>query len=195
VLLHLAVFAVATCLAVWSWVLAVAGTWPVPDLARRRRWAALLAGLAAFVTLRYLPLLIGAFDRADLPEEFTGAPAFYWSVVLLDLGLVVPATALAAVAVLTGSRLAVPATFSVVGWFALVPPSVAAMAVVMLARDDPFASLPTTLLLVATSLVTTVVGYRMFRWLLGSQGPAQPAPAPTRRTLPSATAASRQHRP
>jgi hypothetical protein len=165
-LLHLVVFALATALAVWSWSLAVAVAWPVPERGRRRRWGLLLLGLAGFVALRYVPVLAGAVTGARIPDEFAGDPAFYWSILLLDLGLVVPAATAAGVAVLRGSRLSVPAAYAVVGWFALVPPSVAAMAIVMLVRDDPYASLATTLLLTATSVVTTAAAVLMFRGLL-----------------------------
>ena len=153
-----------------------APTGPCRRLRRRRRWVALLAGLAGFVLLRYLPLAVGAFSGAAIPEEFAQAPAFYWSIVLLDLGLVVPVTLVAAAATWRGSGLALPATYAVVGWFALVPPSVAAMAVVMLVRDDTYASVRTTLLLVAVAAATSVVAFRMFRVLLGAlAGPKVPA--------------------
>jgi hypothetical protein len=175
-LLHLVVFSAATLLCFWSWSLAARTDWPVPAPRRRRRWLALLAGLAGFVLLRYLPLVVGAFSGAAIPEEFAQAPAFYWSIVLLDLGLVVPMTLVAAGATWRGSGLALPATYAVVGWFALVPPSVAAMAVVMLVRDDTYASVPTTLLLVAVAAATSVVAFRMFRVLLGAPaGPKAPA--------------------
>jgi hypothetical protein len=168
VLLHVVVFAAATLLCFWSWSLAARTNWPVPASRRRRRWVALLAGLAGFVLLRYLPLVVGAFSGAAIPEEFAQAPAFYWSIVLLDLGLVVPVTLVAAGAAWRGSGLALPATYAVVGWFALVPPSVAAMAVVMLVGDDRYASVPTTLLLVAVAAATSVVAFRMSRVLLGA---------------------------
>jgi non-ribosomal peptide synthetase component F len=48
---------------------------------------------------------------------------------------------------------------AVVGWFALVPPSVAAMAVVMWARNDPHASVPTALMLSVVS-----VAFGTFAW-------------------------------
>ena len=111
--------------------------------------------------LRYLPLFVGSVTGAAIPREFATAPAFFWSIVLLDtLGVVVPATVAAAMADLRGSPLAVPATHAVVGWFALVPPSVAAMAV-MVVRDDPYASVPTLVLLAVTSIITTAVAVRM----------------------------------
>ena len=169
VLLHLSVFALAATLTAWSWSRARDGHWPIPVRARRRRWAALLLALAAFVVLRYLPLATGAASGTHVPSEFAETPAFYWSVVLLDLGVVVPAALAAAAVALRGNRVALPATYAVVGWFALVPPSVAAMAVVMLARGDSNASVPTTVLMLAVAAVTTTVAAHMFRELLRQQ--------------------------
>jgi hypothetical protein len=153
--------------------LAVRESWPVPDRARRLRWAALLAGLAALVLVRYTPLFISAATGARIPEEFASEPGFYWSIVLLDLGLVVPATLAASVAALRASRLVVPATYAVVGWFALVPPSVAAMALTMVARGDPNGSWPTVALLVTVSAITTTMAVRMFDALLRRSEPLQ----------------------
>ena len=176
-LVHLVVFATAAALTAWSWSLASRTTWPPPAPRRRRGWAVLLLVLAAFVVLRYLPLIIGSVTNEMIPDEFAEAPAFFWSIVLLDLGVVVPATVAAAVAALRGAPLALPATYAVVGWFALVPPSVAAMAAVMVARDDPYASVPTLVLLAATSVVTTVAAVRMFRRLLLDLGLRESVPA------------------
>jgi hypothetical protein len=170
VLLQLLVFAVAVTLTAWSWSRARDGHWPGVTPARRRRWAVVLLALAGFVVLRYVPLVTGAASGEDVPSEFAETPAFYWSVVLLDLGLVVPAASAAALLALRGSRIALPATYAVVGWFALVPPSVATMAVVMLARDDPNASAPTSVLLVGVAAVTTTVAAHMFRALLRQSG-------------------------
>jgi hypothetical protein len=166
VLLHLTVFATATALAAGAWTRAASTSWTAPEPARRRRWGVLLVALAGFVALRYLPLVGGALTDAQVPEEFASAPAFYWSVVLLDVGLVVPASAAAAVAVLRGSPLAVPATYAVVGWFALVPPSVAAMALVMVATDDEYASAATATLLSVVAVATLALAVVMFRRLL-----------------------------
>ena len=59
--------------------------------------------------------------------------------------------------------------YGVVGWFALVPPSVTAMAAVMLVRDDPHASVPTLLLLTAGTLgFWTVAGGVLGRLVRGS---------------------------
>jgi hypothetical protein len=84
----------------------------------------------------------------------------------------VPATVTTAVALWMGRPVAERAEYAVLGWFALVPPSVAAMAGVMLARDDEHASWPTFLLLSAASLLFAAVSVRVF-WPLvqRDQGP------------------------
>jgi hypothetical protein len=185
VLVHLAVFAASAALTAWSWSLATHHDWPAPDRARRVRWGLVLGAFAAFVLLRYVPLLTGAATGTPIPDEFAATPSFFWTVVLLDLGLVVPASLAAATAALRGTPLATPATYAVVGWFALVPPSVAAMAVVMAVRGDPNGSWATVGLLVGFATVTTVVAVRMFTHLLlvpkvpreGDLGPVASGPA------------------
>ena len=170
VLIQLVVFSAATALSVWSWSLARRTAWPRTDAHQRRRWGLLLVGLASFVLLRYLPLFVGSATDSAIPREFAEAPAFFWSIVLLDLGVVVPTIVAAAIAAVRGYSLAVPATFAVVGWFALVPPSVAAMAAVMVVRDDRYASVPTLVLLAVTSVITTGLAVHMFSRLLRDTG-------------------------
>ena len=78
-------------------------------------------------------------------------------------------TVAAAVALLRGTPAGHRALYGVVGWFALVPPSVTAMAAVMLVRDDPHASVPTLLLLAAATLAFwTVAGSVLGRLVRGS---------------------------
>ena len=159
----------------WGWSLARAA--PVPDTTQRqrRRRAVLLGCFGTFVVLRYVPALVGAVTGAEISQEFLAARTFYWSIFLLDLGLVVPATFAAAVTLWRGRETGERAGYAVLGWFALVPPSVAAMAGVMLARGDEHGSWPTFVLLSAVSLVFAALTAGVFRPLLGSrdQGPAE----------------------
>ena len=166
VLFHLAIASLAGALGVVAWQRA--GDQPVPDLTRtqRRRRALLMFALAGFVLLRYTPAFVGAVDGSRIADEFQDARTFFWSIVLLDLGVVVPATVAAGVALLRGTPGGDRAPYAVLGWFALVPPSVAAMAVVMLVRDDPYASLATTALLTVASVVFAGATVAMFRPLL-----------------------------
>lgn len=150
---HLVLFSLAGALVLASWSLAAPT--PLPDWSDRtcRTRELVLAALAAFVVLRYLPAVAGAFRGTDLPAEFADSVTFYWSIVLLDLGVVVPAVVAAAVALHRGAGFGRRAFYAAVGWFALVPPSVAAMAVVMVVRDDPNASWATVTLLTVSAVV------------------------------------------
>jgi hypothetical protein len=122
-----------------------------------------LVALAAVVALRYLPAVVGSFSQVRIPTEFADARAFYWSIVLLDLGVVVPASLIGAVSVWRRVAHARVVVAAILGWFALVPPSVAAMATVMWVRDDPNASLRQTALLWAIAIGAVGVAARGLR--------------------------------
>jgi hypothetical protein len=161
VLFHVAIFALSGGLALMAW--SRAQLEPVPPISdrQRHRLSFVLMGLAAFVLLRYLPAFAGAIGQEPIAAEFREARTFFWSIVLLDLGVVVPLTAAAAVALLRGTSRGHRALYGVVGWFALVPPSVTAMAAVMLVRDDPHASVSTLVLLAVATLVFWAVAGRV----------------------------------
>lgn len=165
-LAQLGIFVLAAGLALASWSLS--RTAPLPSLgaAQRARAGRVLLALAAFVLLRYTGAIVGAFAGEPLGSEFADERTFFWSIVLLDLGVVVPGTVVAAVALLRGAAVGQRALYAVVGWFALVPPSVAAMALVMWVRDDPHASLPTVVMLSVVSLVFGVFAWHTVRPLL-----------------------------
>jgi hypothetical protein len=166
VLFHLLLTTVSGGLALWAWT--VSGRIAIPPVPRRlaRLHALLLTGYAGFVLLRYAGSVTGALEGAPIGEEFEAARTFFWSIYLLDLGVVVPTTLVAAWLSWRGTETGRRAVLAVVGWFALVPPSVAAMALVMLARDDPNASVPTVVLLTVASLVFAGVAVRLFWPLL-----------------------------
>jgi hypothetical protein len=67
----------------------------------------------------------------------------------------------------TGRR----AVCAVVGWFALVPASVAAMGAVMVVRGDPHASVPTLVLVLVATGAFWALARQVFCWLsLGACG-------------------------
>ncbi|WP_432477953.1 hypothetical protein [Nocardioides sp. GXQ0305] len=163
VLLHLAVVTLSGGLTLWSWGLSRDAVLPVRSRRSERLYAAALLGLALFVVLRYAAAIAGSFTGTGIPEEFAAARTFYWSIYLLDLGVVVPCTVVGAVALLRGRDLGRRALFAVTGWFALVPPSVAAMAVTMLLNDDPNASAATVVLLTVASVVFAGLAVAVYR--------------------------------
>lgn len=109
-----------------------------PDLTRRHGWVAL--GLGSFVLARYLPGLVGSVTDEPLPAEFASDPAMYWLIVLLDLGVYLPATTLAAVGLFRGLEWATLLHRGLVVWFVLTAVAVGTMAATMLVNDDPNAS-------------------------------------------------------
>jgi hypothetical protein len=175
VLFHVAVFSLSGWLTLSAWRLAAARPVPLATRAQHRRRACLMLALAGFVLVRYVPVLVGATDGRPLPAELQDGRTFFWSIVLLDLGVVVPLTLVAGLASWRGTPAGERSVYAVVGWFALVPPSVAAMAAVMVARGDPYASLPTTLLLTAASLLFAGVAAGLLRPLLRREGVVGPA--------------------
>lgn len=162
VVLHLALFVLGLVLAVWAWVRTCDHDLRLPGR-HQRGHAVALAALAAFVLSRYAGGLLGAMGDNPIPAEFQAEPTFYWSIFLLDLGIVVPGTVAAAVAVWRGARVAAVALFATVGWFALVPPSVASMAAVMVARDDPYAAGGQVVVLTTVAVVFAVYAVLVFR--------------------------------
>ena len=168
VLLHLLLVVLSGALGLWAWQRSASITLPTPTQRQRRMRGLLLLGFAGFVLLRYAGALAGAWSGDEIAAEYQADRTFYWSIFLLDLGVVVPFTVAAAVGVLTARPWCHRAVPAVLGWFALVPPSVASMAVVMLARDDPHASSATVVLLSAVSVVFGAVAVWVFRPLFRS---------------------------
>jgi hypothetical protein len=162
-LAHVLLFSIALGVTIWSFALGCRAGLAKFTVEAGRRWAMVLVALAAVVALRYLPAVVGSFSQVRIPTEFADARAFYWSIVLLDLGVVVPASLIGAVSVWRRVAHARVVVAAILGWFALVPPSVAAMATVMWVRDDPNASLRQTALLWAIAIGAVGVAARGLR--------------------------------
>jgi hypothetical protein len=165
---HLALFVLSGVVAVLGWVTAQDRDLPtMSDRSRRiRGWA--LIGLGGFVLSRYLPALIGSATEQPLTDEFRAEPAFFWTIVLLDLGVVVPCALATAYMLRHRARSATKVLYAVVGWFALVPPSVAAMAVAMVINDDPHASIGSTVLFITAAAAFSAFALRLYRPLFSS---------------------------
>lgn len=159
---HLGLFILSVVIGVKAWTIVDEDLLPAmsPSLARRR--SKIVVALGVFVVLRYLPALVGAWTNEPIDRAFTREPAMFWSILALDLGLVVP-SAVAVALNLYRSRSPSKGLYALVGWFALVPPSVSAMAVVMLANDDPSASVGQVLVFCAATVAFWVFAFGLFR--------------------------------
>ncbi|HET6626431.1 MAG TPA: hypothetical protein VFG63_08570 [Nocardioidaceae bacterium] len=142
-LFHVAVFTLSGVVAVRASILGSRQPLPHLTVRRRRLYGVMLLLLAAFILSRYAD----AVTAGRLPPEFAEAHTFYWSIFLLDLGIVVPATVAVGIGLLRGSSVAQPALYAVILWYALVPPSVAAMSTTMVINGDPHASTGQAILL------------------------------------------------
>jgi hypothetical protein len=72
--------------------------------------------------------------------EYSSSPTAFWVVKYMDLGLLVPVAVVTAVGLLRRREWALAPMYAVLGSYTLIGTSVLAMAVVMLVRDDPDAS-------------------------------------------------------
>ncbi|MDV7999882.1 hypothetical protein [Rhodococcus sp. IEGM 1408] len=162
VLFDVGLFAAGAVLAVGAWAITDPRDLPVMSPRRQRAFGVVLLGLAAFVVSRYLGPVLGG----PMPAEFADARTFFWSIVLLDLGLVVPAVICSAVALFLRSPSAPMALYAVIGWFVLVPPSVVSMAAVMVARSDSAGSVSQVVVLGIAAVVFLVFAAIVFRPLL-----------------------------
>lgn len=168
VLFHLGMFVLGWLLLAAAWGRIRADSLPATSRRRERIAAAALFLLAAFTVVRYLGGIGAALTGVELPipADATADPAMYWAILLLDLGVVVPATVATCVGLLRGAPWARKALYGVVGWYVLVPVSVAAMGVVMLARDDPNAAVGNVVVLSVASLLFTAIALWVYRPLL-----------------------------
>lgn len=153
---HLTLFVLGALLLLRAWTTVDAGSLPAVS----RGWAAITFLLAAFVLSRWLPAFAGMINLESVPAAGPDLTMF-WSIFLLDMGVIVPATIATGVALLVGERWAVKALFGIIGWFALVPPSVAAMSIVKLVSADPLASATDTIVFV----IVTLIFWSLFAWL------------------------------
>jgi len=137
--LYLALFAL-------GWIVALRGWWALDgELPGSRRRDRLIGGIvlpllafAAFI--RYLPALGDAMSDAPGDAGYLGGPTFFWAIALMDLGIFLPATIATCTGLLRGAPWARKMLYALLGWFALVGPAVAGMAVAMYVNDDPAAS-------------------------------------------------------
>jgi len=176
--LHLVLFVLGGGIAVAAWTMVDRERLPQMTQRSERRYGVLLVALAAFIVSRYLPALFAGLRGDPLPAEFRDDVSMYWSIFLLDLGIVVPATVTAALALIRGTVWGRKALYAVLGWFALVPPSVAAMAIVMVAKDDPNASTGQAIVLTVVAVIFAALAVRLYRTLFDRQlgGIVLPAP-------------------
>jgi hypothetical protein len=164
-LFHLALFVLGVAVFVAAWAAIVGRLPPESRLAdRRRMWV--MAGVAGFIVLRWSPVVVALASESDAGAAYRDNPTAQVLIALLDLGLVVPAALAVAVGLWRGASWARKGAYAVIGWFALVPVSVAAMAITMQVRGDPDGSLASSVSLSVVALVFLVAAAALYLPLL-----------------------------
>lgn len=165
---HLALFVLSAGLVIRAW----ASVDRIALASISRRWAIAVFLMTAFVVSRWLPAFVGMASGSPVPVAGPDL-TMYWSIFLLDMGLVVPIGIATGAALLRDARWATVALYGLVGWFALVPPSVAAMSLVKVLRDDPLGTTADAALFVVVTVVFWVVAAALYRRLFASSASAQ----------------------
>ena len=126
--------------------------------------------LLAFVAFsRYLPALADWMSGTPEDKGYLAGPTFAWAIAMLDLAIFLPATVTACVGLVRGAPWAYKALYLIVGWFGLVGPAVAAMALTMYINDDPNASGRATVFMTALGLVFLLLALYLYRSLFRSR--------------------------
>jgi hypothetical protein len=114
---------------------------PVPGRRLEVATGAVLLLLVVFLVLGlHLPGLLDALSAEPQRVEYLSSPTAFWLVKYMDLGILAPVAAVTGVGLLRHRAWARKPMYAVLGAYTLIGTSVVAMAVVMLARDDPDAS-------------------------------------------------------
>jgi len=168
-LFHLALFVLAVAMLLLAWrAVDPAGLEPSTRRSDRLR-SLVLFGVAAFVLLgRWLPILPDLLSGDPTTTDYLENPTAFMLIGILDLGLVVPSAITAAVGLRIGTRWARTAAYAVIGWFALVPASVAAMAITMVVNDDPNADTGLMTVFTVAAVVFTIGAAVLYRPMLRS---------------------------
>ena len=150
----------------------------LPSSRRRNRLTAVVLSALGFVTFfRYVPALADWMSTAPEDEVYLAGPSFAWAIAMLDLGVFLPATVAACLGLLRDTPWAQKALYLVVGWFGLVGPAVAAMAITMYANDDPNAAGGNTAFMIALGLAFALLALFVYLPLLHGREPAADPPS------------------
>lgn len=138
--LYLAVFIVAEAVVVLA-ARRLPTSVALPDRTRKvAGWV--LVAVAAFLVLGlHARTMVAAWTDPQSMTEYASAPTPFWMVKLMDLGIVVPLALTAGIGLLRDRRWAHRLAYPLLSAYACLSASVTAMALVMLAHDDPDASL------------------------------------------------------
>jgi hypothetical protein len=162
-----------------GWVTAVQA-WSAFDPSRqptlspglRRLVAGVLIVVGATFALLWISGILDVLDGGATPQEYAEHPSAFWLIPTIDLTFAIPLAVAAGVGLLRGARWATKLAVAMVGFMTLLVGSVAGMAAVMTARDDPSAD---PAVLAATTVGALALAAVYVRLLRAADHPASGA--------------------
>lgn len=165
--LLLALFVLGGAIAVGSWASIDPLRLPATPRRLERGLGWMLIVVAAFLVVGlHLPGLLAVWG-GEPTEEYLASPATFWIVKLMDLGIVVPVAIVTGIGMLRRAVWVRKATYAMIGWVALLGSSVAGMAIVMQANDDPTASTANSIVFGVFAVIFLALAVRLYRPLFG----------------------------
>ncbi len=176
--LYLALFVLAGAIAVRAWTGIDSAALPTTPrrIDRVLGWYAIIVAMFLAVGL-HAPGLFDAWRDHPTSTEYLADPVVFWLVKMMDLGLVIPALAVTGIGVLRGNEWVAKAKYAAAGWMALLGSSVAGMAIVMDATNDPAATTANTVAFTLFAIVGLAIAAIVYRPLFVRR--------PARRSAPS----------
>lgn len=174
--LYLVLFALGWGSAVLAWRVLTPDRLPTPGGHERVLATTVLPLLALLAFSRYVPALADAMGGTPQDAGYLAGPTFFWTIATLDLGVFLPATVVTCVALVRRREWAPKALYLVGGWFGLVGPAVAAMAIAMYVGGDPDATAAGALFMTGLGLAFAAVAFIAYQPLFA---PRRSGPRPT----------------
>jgi hypothetical protein len=169
--LVLFLFAAGWIVVAAAWSAIDADRLPVSSSRDRPIGRFLLPALALAAFSRYVPQLMDWMSSSPEDEIYLAGPGFSWVIAMLDLGVFLPATVATCIGLVRRAPWAHKALYTVVGWFGLVGPAVAAMAIAMYVNDDPIASGGNVIFMSVLGGLFLLLALYVFRPLLAHGAP------------------------
>lgn len=164
--LLLAIFILAEASLVLAWRQLPADL-PLSSRRLERVTGSVLLLVSVFLLLGlHLPTMLTAWSDPQSMTEYTSAPTPFWLVKLMDLGIVVPVAVTTGIGLLTGQSWARRVLYPLLTGYTCLSVSVFTMAVVMVSRDDPDASVGLATGFGVFTLVLVALLVAMYRPLL-----------------------------
>jgi hypothetical protein len=135
--LYLVLFTLGWSSALAAWHALDTSAAPVSTQRDRVLGRFVLPALAFLAFSRYAPALADVMGGDPQDDGYLAGPTFFWVIAMLDLGVFLPATIVTCVGLRRRRAWATKALYLVSGWFGLVGPAVAGMAIAMQVNGDP----------------------------------------------------------